>query len=293
MILKRTDLPLYQDSHSRFLPWLVAFMIFLAVFGLASIIVLKEVANRWDRGVSGTISVQIPAAAEPSDDEKRLGKILKGISKTDKIDSYEVVTKEKIKVLLEPWLGDLDNVRELPLPQLIDVKFKTASKKNFEEFSENLTTLVEDVIIDDHQVWLTRLLKLIQTLEAIAWIVLILIIIATIGTVVFTTQTGLAIHREAIEVLHLIGAPDKYIARQFALRAFGLGLKGGIVGLIIGVPLLLGLIYFAKKMEEFFFSTIKLEIFHWFLLGTLPVLVGLIAMLTAKVTVMRTLARML
>ena len=70
MILKRTDLPLYQDSHSRFLPWLVAFMIFLAVFGLASIIVLKEVAKRWDRGVSGTISVQIPAAAEASDDEK-------------------------------------------------------------------------------------------------------------------------------------------------------------------------------------------------------------------------------
>ena len=94
-------------------------------------------------------------------------------------------------------------------------------------------------------------------------------------------------------MLHLIGAQDKYIARQFALMALGLGLKGGIIGLVIGIPLLLGLIYFAKKMEEFFFSSIQLELFHWLLLGMLPVFVGLIAMLTARVTVMRTLARML
>ena len=72
MIWKRTDLPLDRDEHSRFLPWLIAFMVFLAVFGFAGILILNAVAKRWDSGVSGTITIQIPASNEPMDDEIKL-----------------------------------------------------------------------------------------------------------------------------------------------------------------------------------------------------------------------------
>ena len=80
--------------------------------------------------------------------------------------------------------------------------------------------MVPGVIVDDHKIWLARLVDLVETLEALACTVLVFVILATIGTVIFTTKTGLAIHREAIEVLHLIGAQDSYIAGQFANKAF-------------------------------------------------------------------------
>ena len=102
MFLKRTDLPLDSDAHSRFLPWLIAFMIFLAVFGLAVMLVLSEVVKRWDKGVVGTVSIQIPVTAEPLRDEVRLDKVLKALALMDKIESYEVMLK---KPVLFPYLG--------------------------------------------------------------------------------------------------------------------------------------------------------------------------------------------
>ena len=116
--------------------------------------------------------------------------------------------------------------------------------------------------------------------------------VATVGTVIFTTYTGLAIHREAIEVLHLIGARDTYIAKQFAFRAFALGFKGGVYGLIIGIPPLAGIGYLGKKMEDFLLPSIDLTLIQWGIVFSLPLCVGILAMLTARITVIRSLARL-
>ena len=102
MIFKRTDLPLSRDSHSRFLPWIIAFMVFLSLFGFASILVLNEVATRWNAGVSGTISIQIPAVEQPLQNEVRLSKVLSGLANYEQIEAYEVVTQQKVISLLEP-----------------------------------------------------------------------------------------------------------------------------------------------------------------------------------------------
>ena len=36
MFTRRSDLPLDKDALSRFLPWLIAFMVFLAVLAMAN-----------------------------------------------------------------------------------------------------------------------------------------------------------------------------------------------------------------------------------------------------------------
>jgi cell division transport system permease protein len=122
---------------------------------------------------------------------------------------------------------------------------------------------------------------------------LLLIVLATIGTVVFTTRTGLAIHREAIEVLHLIGAQDTYIARQFSRRALGLGIWGSVLGIALALPTLWALVHLARNMGDQFLPDIGLGVVHWASLGALPLIVALIAMSTARVTVLRTLSKML
>ena len=293
MFSSRSDLPLDKDALSRFLPWLIAFMVFLAVLAMAGMLVLNSTAARWDQGISGTLTVQLIPTEDPEEDDERLQKVLSIIAQTPEIDRYETLSDDRLLKLLEPWLGATAGARDLPLPRLVDVELKPDAKLNAEALSKRLQAQVSGVGVDDHRVWLKRLVRLIQTVEGLATMVLIFIAFATIGTVVFTTRTGLAIHREAIEILHLIGAQDSYVARQFATRALMLGLKGGVIGLILAVPTLLGIGTLAQQMDSTLLPDITLGPAHWMALAALPVVVSLIAMLTARLTVMNTLSRML
>ena len=55
---------------------------------------------------------------------------------------------------------------------------------------------------------------------------------ATVLTVSFATRGAMAANQTTIEVLHFIGATDRYIAEQFQRHFLTLGLKGGVVGIV-------------------------------------------------------------
>ncbi len=293
MFARRSDLPLDKDALSRFLPWLIAFMVFLAILAMAGMLVLNATASRWDQGIRGTLTVQVMPAEDPAKDDERLQAVLSVLAQMPEIDRYETLTDDRLLKLLEPWLGPTAGSRDLPLPRLVDVELKTGADLNAEVLSRQLAARVPGTSVDDHRIWLKRLVRLIQTVEGLATLVLAFIALATVGTVVFTTRTGLDIHREAIEVLHLIGAQDSYVAGQFASRAFSLGLKGGVFGLLLAVPTLLGIGYLAEQMDSSLLPDITLGPVHWSALAGLPLVVSLIAMVTARMTVMKTLSRML
>jgi len=293
MFSRRSDLPLDRDDHSRLLRWLNAFMVFLAVLAMTGVLVLNATVGRWDQDVRGTLTVQIAPVDATDDDDKRLQQTLNVLAVTPEIDRYEVIDDTQLLRLLEPWLGHQVEVGDLPLPKLIDVELKSKTDLDLRALSNRLAAQVPGTSIDDHGIWLKRLVRLIEMVEGVAAAVLIFVGLATVGTVVFTTRTGLAIHKEAIEVLHLIGAQDTYIARQFASRALALGLRGGIMGLALAIPTVLGVCYLAQPMEGTLVPQLGLELAHLGILAVLPVAAAVIAMLTARVTVMRTLGRML
>ena len=289
----RSDLPLDKDEHSRFLPWLIAFMVFLSILAVAGMLVLNSTASRWDAGVRGNLTVQIVPTEDPAADEARLTEVLTVLATAPEVARYESLDETRLISLLEPWVGSSAKKGDLPLPRLIDVELKQATELTTGDLGARISDRVKGVAIDDHRVWLARLVRMIETFEALALVVLLFIIMATVGTVVFTTRTGLAIHREAIEVLHLIGAHDDYIARQFASRALGLGIRGGLLGLVLALPTLWMLTNLAASLDERLLPNIGYSLWHWALLLAMPVSVALIAMTTAKITVLRNLARML
>ena len=293
MFSRRSDLPLDRDDHSRLLRWLNAFMVFQAVLAMTAVLVLNATAGRWDHGVRGTLTVQIARVDADEDNTKRLQQTLNVLAVTPEIDRYEVIDDAQLLRLLEPWLGHYVEVGDLPLPQLIDVALKAKTDLDLRALSNRIAAQVPGTSIDDHEIWLERLVRLIEMIEGVAAAVLIFVGLATVGTVVFTTRTGLAIHKEAIEVLHLIGAQDSYIARQFAGRAMALGLRGGIMGLALAIPTVLGVGYLAQPIEGALVPQLGLEPAHWGTLAVLPVAAAVIAMLTARLTVMRTLGRIL
>lgn len=291
--VKRSDLPLDKDAHSRFLPWLIAFMVFLAVLAIGGILVLNATAARWDQGIGGTLTVQVAATEDPGRDQNNLQEVLNVIAATSGIERYLVIEEDRMLSLLEPWLGPDAKADDLPLPKLIDVGLADEATFDLKAFTRQLQLRVPEATVDDHRIWLQRLVNLIRTVELIAISVLVFIALATMGTVIFTTRTGLAVHREAIEVLHLIGAQDSYIAGQFAGRAMILGLKGGIIGLILGIPALLAVGYLAKSLEDAALPDLSFGPIEWAIFAAIPLGVAFLAMTTARSTVLRSLGRML
>jgi cell division transport system permease protein len=288
----RSELALDRDPLDRFLPWLIAFMVYLAVLALAGVLVINGTAGRWERGLGGTLTVQIAPADSKEAARVRLRSALDVLRATPEVAHAEPIPESRIAALLEPWLGKVDDSLDLPLPQLIDVRLKPGGDFDADDLAKRLAAAVPGAALDDHRVWLDRLLRLIHTVEVLAGLILALIGLVIAGTVVYATRSGLAVHLDAIEVLHLIGAQDSYVARQFSDRALALGLRGGAIGLLPGVATLVGIDQLAAKLQGGPLPELALAPAHWVILAVLPIAVAVIAMLTARLTVMRNLASM-
>lgn len=289
----RSDLPLAGDDSSRYIPWIVAIMVYLASLALAGALVAGTIVERWNRGLTGAITVQIMPAknADPKARTARIADAVALLGATPGISHVEALSDARIAELLEPWLGD-EALHDLPLPALIDVRLAPGAALDLKALGERLAKAVPGAELDDHQRWLRRLILLGRSVEAVAGLILVLIAAAAAAATVFGTRAALAIHRNVIEVMHLIGAQDSYVARQFQAHALKLGLKGGVMGLGAAAATMVGVYYLVASSGTALPAPFAFSPWEWALLACLPLATGLIAMLTARRTVLRALAEM-
>ena len=294
MIGSRSDLPLSRDPSVRLVPWIIGLMTYLACLMLAGSLLLSELLGQWTSGLSGTVTVQVlPREREPARIlDERVGKLVRILERTDGIAGARAIPLEEIAELLEPWLGGATALEALPIPRLIDVRLDMADPPAMEELRTLLTNADPAALLDDHGVWQNQLANLVGALELVASFVVVLVGLATVGIVVFATRSGMAAHQDVIEVLHLIGAEDGYIARQFQNLALSQGLHGGIIGIAFGAATIWGLGYAADHIDSAILPPVRLLSWHWVVLASLPAATALIAKSTARRTVMRSLKRM-
>ena len=295
MLNRRSDLPLKGDATSRFLPWLVALMVYLSAVAVAGTFVLAGLVGRWDHDVAGTLTVQVapvPGEAGEMLTDERVRQAVDLLRRTPGIDGARALDKQQLIALMEPWLGSTEVVRDLPLPRLIDVSVNPDARVDLGGLAERLANAVPGASLDDHRVWLSRLINLSLTTQWVAIGIVVLIGFVTSATVVYATRTGMAVNKGVIEVLHLIGAHDDYIARQFADRAFSLGFSGGLIGVALAVPTLGIIGWAARRVEGGFLPSLSLPISGWVVIALLPLAAAALAMYTARLTVHGTLARM-
>ena len=95
-----------------------------------------------------------------------------------------------------------------------------------------------------------------------------------------------------IEVLHLIGARDAYIARHFQNHALAMGLRGGLAGLVLAALTLVPLTYAANDLGMPVLPDLPWPPLRTALLLLIPAAAALIALITARTTVLRALSRM-
>jgi cell division transport system permease protein len=290
----KSGLPLARDTSARYLPWLLAFMVYLAALALAAAMMMQQLAERWERDLTGQLTIQLLPASDlqaGSEDERRAA-VLAVLRSTPEVATFEILDREAGLRLLEPWLGRSAAIAELPLPELIAVTLAPGQGGIPPGLAQRLEHAAPGTLVDDHQARLGGLLELVRTVEAVAYLVVVLVVLVTVLVTVFVARTGLAIHHRVIELLHLIGAQDSYIARQFQSHALWLGILGGLPGLALaaGTLHLLGRALAAQPAT--LLPSLQFAPGHWLVLGLVPLVCALIAMLTARWTVLRLLARM-
>jgi cell division transport system permease protein len=291
---ERTDFPVARDPSTRLLPWIVGVMVYLAALMLASALMLSGVAAEWSRGLEAKLTVQDAPAEDESaaETDKRVTAAVRVLLKTPGVAAARPLPVDEVAALLEPWLGAGIAVAELPLPRVIDVTVERGATLDLESLAARLRAAAPGSSIESHKYWRDNLIALIGSLEAVATVMIALIGIVAATAVVFTTRSGLAVHQEVIEVLHLIGAQDQYIARQFQSHALRLALKGSVGGTALALATLFAVGRVAAGLDTALLPPLGLEVWHWIVLASLPIPAALIAMVTARRTVMRALARM-
>ena len=287
----RSDLPFDGDAAGLFLPAIVAFMVFLAALALSGAIVLEAATARWSESLRSALTVQI-AAGQRAETEAAIDTALDILLSTEGIESAETLPEADIVALLEPWLGTGNVSPDLPLPRLIDVGLRAGSSPDIAALAARIEAAVPGARLDDHQIWVSGLVRLGRSVQAVAAAIVVLIGVAAVAVVVFTTRAGLAVHQDIIEIMHIIGARDSYIARQFQRHALALGLRGGVIGLGLAAATLALGAALAGEVAAPLLPRLDFPWAGWAALAALPVVVAAIATLTARITVMRALARL-
>lgn len=287
-----TDIPLDRDPAARTLPWIIAVMAFLATLALAGALILNGVIQRWSHSLTGTLTIQIPAAATAEEVEQRVKRVVEVLGSVKGITRTRVLTTGEASALVEPWLGRDAASVGLPLPRLIDVGVDPSAGVDIAALRQRVVAAAPGTTLEEHQRWLDEIIGVIRWAWRLALAVLVLIFAAAALTIVFAMRTSLRIHRSVTEVLHLIGARDQYIAEQFQRHAFRLGLLGGIGGAGFAALTLFGLERVIAKVETLAALQLALPVWAWVVLATVPLAAAVLAAIAARYTVLRGLARM-
>jgi cell division transport system permease protein len=157
---------------------------------------------------------------------------------------------------------------------------------------QQLSSVLPEGRLEDQGAHLTDMRSAARRVEtvlgagvAVAFILVLLLSIYAVGG-------ALVIEQEIIELIHLLGARDGDIAWQFTLRAALIALAGGLLGAVLALASDLSLrgtgafLQFAGGSPVLGPGDWRL----WAVLAGVALLAGMVAMVSARVTVLRRLA---
>jgi cell division transport system permease protein len=213
----------------RALVAVIAIMTFLASLTIGAVTMVVAAAAEWQSDVTREVTIQVRLVAG-KDVEASVRRAAEIARATPGVTSVRVLGKEESARLLEPWLGSGVSLESLPVPRLIVVRIAPDKPPDLAGLRAKLVAEAPGASLDDHRGFVQRLRAMADMAVAIGFAILALVLAATVLSVSFATRGAMATNRATVEVLHLIGAKDAYIASEFQRHFLLLGLEGGAIG---------------------------------------------------------------
>jgi cell division transport system permease protein len=234
----------------RALVAVVAIMTFLASITTGAVLLVSASAAEWQSEVASEITIQVrPAAGR--DIERDVAAVAEAMRAQSGIVEIKPFTREESARLLEPWLGTGLSFDDLPVPRVIVARVAPGTVLDLAVLRGRVMQVAPTASVDDHRAWIERMRSMTGATVFAGIGILALVIVATIISVSFATRGAMAANRPIVEVLHFVGAGDRYIANRFLRHFLRLGLQGGVIG--GGVAMLL--FGFSESIASWFSGT--------------------------------------
>ncbi|MEQ1651863.1 MAG: ABC transporter permease [Hyphomicrobium sp.] len=279
----------------RSLTLVVAIMCFLACLTAGAVWMIKQSADAWLKDIASEVTVQV-SPQEKTDIETSVTEVVTFLEKQPGIRSAKPLSLAASAELLEPWLGSSDALKSLPVPRLIAIEIDRIEPPDLVEVGTALSRDFKGVSLDDHRRWQQQIRAVTGSFALGGLAILALVAAATMAIIVSATKSAMASNREIVEVLHFVGATDKFISREFEKHFLRLGIKAGIVGAVLAMLVFLGMpaimvllgggAVSAVEMQRLI-GTGSLDPAGYVLLGLVVVIIAALCMVTSRIGVYR------
>lgn len=217
------------DSRDGSLIFVVATLCFLACLTALTVLAADRAARGWTDQLRAQATVIVrPKVAETPDAAAAMA--AEAVAGVPGVVEARALEKEKAEALIAPWLGDVTDLDDLPVPRLVAVDLDPKKPASAQALQAALQAQGIDGVVDDHSVWTKDVARSAGFARWIGLGVFVLIAAAAGAVVAFATRAGLMARHEVVEVLHLSGAGDTFIAKLFQARFARMAAQAGLYG---------------------------------------------------------------
>ncbi|HXL13101.1 MAG TPA: ABC transporter permease [Bradyrhizobium sp.] len=213
----------------RALVAVVAIMTFLASITTGTVLLVSASAAEWQSDVASEITIQV-RPLPGRDIDRDAAAAAEAMRAQSGIVEVRPFSKGESAKLLEPWLGSGLSLDDLPVPRVIIARVMPGAVPDLAALRSRVTQVAPTASVDDHRAWIERMRSMTGATVLAGIGILALVIVATVISVSFATRGAMAANRPIVEVLHFVGAGDRYIADRFLRHFLQLGLEGGLIG---------------------------------------------------------------
>jgi cell division transport system permease protein len=290
MNLRRFDLPLRHGAASRFLPWTIGVLLYLAVVALAVAAIADEALRLYDLRRE-LVTVTLPSVEDGRAGDQKLAQAIDLLRRTRGVTSAVAVPPEELKALVEPWLGTSNSDMDLPLPRLIDVTIEPQAGPDLPALEKRLAEVVEGATIRVEALSRDRAEGSAAFFRAWGSAAGIGALLGTLALAGLITRVTLRMSTDTVELLRCMGAPDQYLARQFERHALLSSVQGGLIGCALALITVGVLLYSSRRMQLAEGIELQVPPLDWVLLVCVPVVAALLITAVTRMAALWNLTR--
>ncbi len=273
----------------------ISIMCFLACLTAGSVYLINKSAAAWTADIASEVTVQV-GVDKKSNMEDKISKVSFFLTNQAGINGVRPLPVEESSTLLEPWLGSGADIKDLPVARLIAVEINREDPPDMVKLREELNKNFKNTSLDDHRRWQSQINVVTRSMALGGLAVLILVGLATTGIIVSATRSAMASNREIVEVLHFVGATDRFIAREFEKHFLNLGIRSGLMGATGAILVFVFMPFFMRLLGgntmtsaeiRRLVGTAALDTPGFILLGIVVIVIAALCMLTTRYGVYR------
>ena len=207
----------------------IVIMTFLASITAGAVGLIATASASWSNDVAREMTIQVRPKSGRSIDAD-VAKAVEISSQFMASSGIRAYTRQESERLLEPWLGTALPFDQMPVPRIIVLSLDAGKVPDLVRLKAKLSEELPTAALDDHRQWSGRLTTMARAMTLVGLSILVLVLAATALAIGFATQGAMSGTREIINVLHLVGAEDRFIADEFQRHFLMMGLRGGVIG---------------------------------------------------------------